>query len=284
VLKNFLTLLATSATVLVVAPAPAAALELELAGYGGVTFPFYEQSFSIDLRPPERPFPGVELRQERPLTLNGKGGLVLAGGATLYLTGGLGIEVRYDSADVDIGADAPVYSVRTSFPLPSFSATLEPAPTVISLSNLTPVSLNLKLRTGGPLRFVLSGGVSYLPDFQFAVTQPLNLRLSGISLPPGLDLGTINASAITRPEDPESSRFGGNVGLGLQIKISDNVALVGDARVFGFPKQVLEWQVTQRGGVVAVPPELLEALEAQLEPVRFNPAYFHLLGGIAFTF
>ena len=279
-----MTAVLVSAAVLVVAPAAASAAELELAGYGGVTFPFYEQSFSIDLRPPDRPFPGVELRQERPLTLNGKGGLVFAGGATLYLTGGLGIEVRYDSADVDIGADAPVYSVRTSSPLPAFSATLEPAPTVVTLSNLSPVSLNLKLRTGGPLRFVLSGGVSYLPDFQLAVSQPLNLRLSGVSLPPGLDLGTINASAITRPEDPESGRFGGNVGLGLQIKLSDNVALVGDARVFAFPKQVLEWRVTQRGGLVAVPPELLDALEAQLEPVRFNPAYFHLIGGIALTF
>ena len=272
------------AILVLLVPAGGSAAELELAGYGGVTFPFYEQSFSIDLRPPDRPFPGVELRQERPLTLNGKGGLVLAGAATLYLTGGLGIEVRYDSADVDIGAEAPVYSVRTSGPLPGFSATLEPAPTVVTLSNLTPVSLNLKLRSGGPLRFVLSGGVSYLPDFQLAVSQPLNLRLSGVSLPPGLDLGTINATAITRPEDPESSRLGGNVGLGLQINLSDNVALVGDARVFAFPKQVLEWRVTQRGGIVTVPPELLDALEAQLEPVRFNPAYFHLIGGIALTF
>ncbi|HET7293813.1 MAG TPA: hypothetical protein VFM88_15420 [Vicinamibacteria bacterium] len=264
--------------------ATAAPAELELAGYAGLTFPFYEQSFPIDLRPPERPIQGVELRQERPLVLNGKGGLVLAGSATLYLTGGLGIEARYDSADVEIDAVPPLYSVRTFSPLPSFSATLEPAPATVTLSNLTPLSLNLKLRTGGPIRFVLSGGVSYLPDFQLAVTQPLGLRLAGVPLPPGLDFGRITATAVTRPDDPQASRIGGNLGLGVQIRLSDSLALVADARAFGFPKHVLEWRVVQAGGVVTVPPELVQALESQLEPVRFNPAYFHLIGGIAITF
>jgi hypothetical protein len=263
--------------------APAA--ELELAGYLGVTLPFYEQTFPIDLRPPERPLQGIELRQERALSLNAKGGLVLAGGATLYVGGAFGIEARYDSADVDITAEPPLYSIRLSSPFPTFSTTLEPAPTVVSISALTPISLNLKLRTPGPLRFFISGGVSYLPDFQLAVAQPLNLRLAGLGLPAGLDLGTLIAQAVSRPDDPtEDSRFGANVGLGLQIKISDHAAIVGEARAFYFPKQVLNWRVTQAGGVVTLPSELLQSLEAQLEPVRFNPAYFHLLGGLAFTF
>jgi hypothetical protein len=262
----------------------ASAAELELAGYGGLTLPFYEQSFSIDLQPPTRPFPGVEINQVEPLTLNAKSGLVLAGGATVYF-GGIGIEARYDSADVDIEAESPAYAVRLSSPFPAFRATLEPAPTVITLSALTPVSLNLKLRTGGPLRFFLSGGLSYLPDFQLAVTQPLNLSISGVSLPSGVLLGTLTATAISRPEDPsDESRFGGNAGLGLHIQLSDRVSLVGEGRVFLFPKHVLTWQVTQQSGIVTLPPDALRALEEQLEPVRFNPAYFHLIGGIAFTF
>jgi hypothetical protein len=57
-----------------------------------------------------------------------------------------------------------------------------------------------------------------------------------------------------------------------------------DARAFYFPEQVLEWQVTQTGGPAALPPALLQAIEDQLEPVRFNPAYFHLQGGLAFSF
>jgi hypothetical protein len=54
--------------------------------------------------------------------------------------------------------------------------------------------------------------------------------------------------------------------------------------VFLFPKHVLTWEVTQQGGLVTLPQEVLAALEQQLEPVRFNPAYFHVVGGIAFTF
>jgi hypothetical protein len=263
----------------------AAAAELEIAAYGGLTLPFYEQSFPIDLRPPERPFPGIEITQDRPLTLNAKSGLVFAGGATLYLGGSFGLEARYDSADVDIGAEPPSYSVRLSSPFPNFRTTLQPSPTVVTLSALHPVSLNLKLRTSGTLRFFLSAGVSYLPDFQLAVSQPLNLSIAGVPLPSGVRLGTLTAVAISRPEDPSTeSRFGGNLGFGLQIKMGDHVALVGEGRVFLFPKQVLTWQVTQQSGIVSLPAEVLNALEDGLEPVRFNPAYFHLIGGLAFTF
>jgi hypothetical protein len=263
----------------------ASAAELELAGYGGLTLPFYEQTFAIDLLPPERPFPGIELAQERPLTLSASSGLALAGGATVYLGGAFGIEARYDSAAIDVGAEPPVYSLRLSSPLPGFSATLQPAPTVVTISSLTPLSLNLKLRTPGSVRFVFSGGVSYLPDFQLAVVQPLSLTVAGAPLPPGVSLGRLTARAISRPEDEaERNRFGGNLGLGIQVRLSENAALVGEGRVFLFPKHVLGWEVTQEGGLVTLPQEVLQALEQRLEPVRFNPAYFHLAGGIAFTF
>lgn len=264
----------------------ASAAELEIAGYGGLTLPFYEQTFAIDLIPPARPIQGIELRQIRPLTLNAKSGLALAGGVTLYLTGGLGLEARYDTASIDIGPEPPVYLLRLSSPFPSFNTTLEPAPTVITLSDLTPLSLNLKLRTGGNLRFFLSGGVSYLRDFQLAVRQTLNLTVAGFPLPPGVKLGSLTAVAISRPEGgSEASRVRGNVGLGLQIKLGGHVALVGEGRVFLFPKHVLSWTVTQEsGGIVTLPPEVLQSLEERLDPVRFNPAYFHLIGGLAFTF
>ena len=266
------------------AAGPAHGAELELAGYVGLTLPFYEQTFPIDLRPPEQPIPGIQIQQVEPLRLNAKGSFTFAGGATVYF-GPIGIEGRYDSADADLTADPPVYSLRFSSPFPNFSTTLEPGSTVVSLSNLTPLSLNLKLRTSGAVRFYLSGGVSYLPDFQLAVRQPLNLRAGGIGLPPGFSLGTISAEAISRPDDPsEESRLGGNGGLGLQIGLGEHAALVVDARAFYFPKQVLEWRVTQTGGAAVLPPALLQSLEQQLEPVRFNPAYFHLQGGLAFSF
>lgn len=264
--------------------ASARAATLEIAGYGGLTLPFYEQTFTVSLTPPTNPAAGVDIRQERPLSLNAKSGLALAGGATVYLGGAFGIEARYDSAAADITSEPPLYSVRLSRPLPNLNLTLEPAPTVITLSSLHPMSLNVKLRTQGPLRFFLSGGLSYLPDLQLAVAQKLDVSVAPISLPPGVDLGSLTATALTRPEDPKNGRFGGNAGVGIQIKVGDHVALVGEGRVFLFPKHVLTWRVSQQGGLVTLPPEALAALEQELEPVRFNPAYFHLLGGLAFTF
>ena len=264
--------------------ASASAATLEIAGYGGLTLPFYEQTFTVSLVPPVNPASGVTIKQERPLSLNAKSGLILAGGATVYFGGALGIEARYDSATVDITSEPPLYSVTLLKPLPNLHFTLEPAATIITVSSLTPVSLNLKLRTPGPLRFFLSGGVSYLPDFQLAVRQTLDVSVAGVSLPPGVNLGSLSATAVSRPEDAEAKHLGGNAGLGLQIKLGDHVALVAEGRVFYFPKQVLTWKVSQQGGFVTVPPEVLTALEQQLVPISFNPAYFHLVGGIAFTF
>jgi len=261
----------------------ARAASLEIAGYGGLTIPFYEQTFTVSLAPPTNVFPGVSIQQERPLSLNAKSGLILAGGATLYL-GVVGIEARYDSATVDITSTPPLYTVTLSRPFPNFHFTLEPAPTVITITNLTPMSLNLKLRTPGPLRFFVSGGVSYLPDFQLAVQQKLDLSVAGIPLPPGINLGSLTATAVTRPEDPDKGHLGGNAGLGLQIQLGEHIALVGEARGFFFPKQVLTWQVSQQPGFVTLPSEVTNALAQQLQPIHFNPAYFHLVGGLAFTF
>ena len=82
-----------------VSSVPAASVRaatLELAGYAGLTLPFYEQTFTIDLIPPGNPVEGVTIQQERPLTLSAKSGLVLAGSATVYFGGAFGIEARYD--------------------------------------------------------------------------------------------------------------------------------------------------------------------------------------------
>ena len=109
------------------------------------------------------------------------------------------------------------------------------------------------------------------------------MSVAGIPLPPGTNLGSLTATAVTRPED-DNSHLGGNAGLGLQIQLGEHVSLVGEARGFFFPKQVLSWQVSQQPGFVTLPSEVTNALAQQLQPIQFNPAYFHLVGGIAFTF
>src|SRR5688500_16725608 len=91
---------ATAALAALLACASARAAELELAGYLGYTLPFYEQTFPIDLRPPGGAVQGIALRQVEPLRLNAKGGLAFAGAVTVSF-GPIGIEGRYDSADVD---------------------------------------------------------------------------------------------------------------------------------------------------------------------------------------
>ncbi|MET0555299.1 MAG: hypothetical protein ABW221_19815 [Vicinamibacteria bacterium] len=261
----------------------ARAAELEVSGSLGYTLPFYDQTFPIDLRPPGVPVQGIELRPQEPLRLNAKGALAYAGTATLYF-GPIGIEGRYDSARVDITAIPPVYSVRLSSPFPNVSTTLTPAPTDLRLTALTPVSLNLKLRTTGPFRLSVSGGVSYLPEFQLIVRQPIDLRVGGLGLP-ALQLGSVLAEAISQPQDPaRDSRIGANAGVGLRLPLSDHAGVVVDARAFVFPEQVLEWRVRQTGGPVTLPPALLQSVADQLEPVRFNPAYFHLQAGIALSF
>lgn len=264
-------------------PAPARAAELELAGTAGYTLPFYEQTFPIDLLAPTGAVQGVELRQIEPLQLNAKGTLAFAGAATVYF-GVLGFEGRYDSADVEVTAVPPVFALRLSSPFPNVSTTLAPSPTRVTVSSLTPLSLNLKLRTTGPVRLSVSGGISYLPDFQIDVRQPLSLRIAGVGLP-GLDLGSVTADAVSRPDDPgRDGRFGANAGVGLRLPLSDSFGLVVDARAFVFPEHVLEWRVAQTGGPVTLPAALLRQIEQQLEPVRFNPAYFHLQGGLALSF
>ena len=191
-----------------------------------------------------------------PLRLNAKGGLAFAGAVTVYF-GPIGIEGRYDSADVDPTADPPVYELRLSSPFPSVSTTVVPSPTEVTVSSLTPLSLNLKLRIARVLS--VSGGVSYLPDFQLAVRQPLDLRVGGVGLP-GLDLGAVEAEAISRPQDAsEDSHVGANLGLGLRLPLSDQLGLVFDARGFYFPEQVLEWRVVQTGGPVTLPPAFLQS-------------------------
>ena len=263
------------------ASAPARAAELELAGYVGYTLPFYEQTFPIDLRPPGGAIQGIQLLQVEPLRLNAKGGLTFAGGATFYF-GPVGIEGRYDSAQVDPTADPPVYLLRLSSPFPSVSTTLVPSPTEVEVSSLTPLSLNLKLRAG---RRVQRIGWSQLPAGFRARGAPAVQPACGRRRASGArSWGAGGGSPFEASGPVRDSRFGANAGLGLRLPLSDHAGLVVDARGFFFPEQVLEWRVTQTGGPVTLPPALLQAIQQQLEPVRFNPAYFHLQGGIALSF
>ena len=253
--------------------------ELEIAAYAGKVLPFYEQRIVANLGS-GTPIAGVTLRQEQPFELTAKGGLTFAGSVTVWLADPIGIEGRYDSADVDLESIGPVYRMTLAAPLPPASFLLSPGATLLDLQPVTPISLNLRFRTPGPIRIFVSGGLSYLPDLKLNVRQELSVSIAGL---PQLGLGAVSLRATARPEEEGSEgRLGVNVGAGLQISLGGGFSLVADGRAFLFKKQVLEWSVGSSASIV--PAQAVTALAEQLEPVRFNPAYFHLVGGLALRF
>ena len=72
---------------------------LEIAGYAGYTFPFYSQTFRYDPGQVTVPIPGVSVEQSGQFEARASGGPAFGGGITLYATGGLGFELRYDRVD-----------------------------------------------------------------------------------------------------------------------------------------------------------------------------------------
>ena len=104
------------------------------------------------------------------------------------------------------------------------------------VDRLTPVSLNLHYGTRGRVRFVISGGVSYMPATTIVATAGITLQLGGVPVP-SLTLPDV---AVTAAATLESS-VGGNVGAGVRVPMGGSVSLLFDGRVFGFPERTLEW-------------------------------------------
>jgi len=60
---------------------------------------------------------------------------------------------------------------------------------------------------------------------------------------------------------------------------------VAEGRYFRFQKQTLQWGRAETAGVLpAIPEDLVRQIESRLEPVVFNPAFFHASLGVAVRF
>src|SRR3989304_8431697 len=142
------------------AAAPLRAGEVELTGSLGYTFPFYSQTFTYDPGAVTVPIPGVSIEQNGVFELKASGGLAFGAALTFYPTSGFGVELRFDSADVTLDTRSASYTVRADLPapLPPVVADLALTKGEANLKALTPFSLNLKLRSGGSLCFIASGG------------------------------------------------------------------------------------------------------------------------------
>ena len=179
---------------LLAAPALTDAGELELTGYAGYTFPFYSQSFRYDPGPVTVPIPGVTVEQGGSFELKASGGPAFAGGLTFYVTDGFGFEVRYDHADITVETQSSSYNVRVGLPAPldPVVATLTLTEGTADLKAATPLSLNLKLRTGGHVRLTVSGGASKLGDLEATVQQTIGLGVRKFdNVENVLEVGTI---------------------------------------------------------------------------------------------
>jgi hypothetical protein len=175
-----------------VAAVPAQAGErLEIAGYAGYTFPFYSQSFRYDPGQVTVPIPGVSVEQSGEFEAKASGGPAFTGGITLYATSSLGFEFRYDRADITVETRGASYAVRVGLPSPldPVVANLSLTEGEVDLAAVAPLSFNLKLRTGGSVRFTTSFGASKLGDLEMTLTQSIGLGVIGFDLP-----GTVRRS------------------------------------------------------------------------------------------
>ena len=63
------------------------------------------------------------------------------------------------------------------------------------------------------------------------------------------------------------------------------MVFVAEGRYFRFQKQTLQWGRAETAGVLpAIPEDLVRQIESRLEPVVFNPAFFHASLGLALRF
>jgi hypothetical protein len=264
-------------------PALAGAAEFELTGYAGYTFPFYSQTFKYDPGPVTVPIPGVTVDQGGSFVLEASGAPAFAGGATFYLTGGLGLEVRYDRADMTVDTKASSYTVRVGLPAPLAPVVADLALTqgTADLKAAAPFSINLKLRTPGSVRFYLSGGASHLGDIEFTTEQTVGLGVIAFDIPnSNVKVGTIGVKGTAVAE----SSWGGNLGLGLQFMIGKHGAFVVEGRGFYFPKRQVAWQPVVDRPLSAIELALLARLQERLPPVEFEPWWVQATAGFAIRF
>lgn len=258
--------IATVAIGLLLALPSQAAAGWDLLFFLGRTFPTYDERLSFEL--PSPAIPGADVTVNGTPVLDTRGDSVF-GVALAAEAGVVGLEGRWDAAAIGFDLTGASYGITgVSGPLAGFTGEILLPDGRFDVERLNLLSLNLRLRTPGPVALYASGGLTFLPDFKVTGSVPITLQLNGAS-------GDIGVRLAVAPEESEH-RFGVNAGAGLRIG-GRHVALVGEARVFYFREYELRF-VSDEGD------EFLNQFLAGFEPIRFRPLVVTAQGGLLFRF
>jgi hypothetical protein len=277
---------ALSLVALLALPSLATAGEVEITGFAGYTFPFYSQTLTYDPGPITVDIPGVSIQQSGSFELKASGGPVFGGTLGLFPAEAIGFELRFDSADLSLKTQSPVYNVVASLPPPlaPVTANLSLGESEANISAAKPFSLNLKFRSTGGARLFVSGGLSYLPDMDFSLEQKVALGVSTVNLVTGnLEIATITLRAKSKPGD-SLSKWGGNAGLGVQFSLGEHGGLILEGRGFFFPTQTYEWEGVIETPLGTVEKQLLGRLLERIDPVEFKPWWVQATIGVSYRF
>ena len=271
-------------------PSTLAAGGFELAAWGGKALPFADRTFVYDPGQINLGVAGVEITRRNGFTVDAKGGLALGGALIFHFAPHAGLELRVDTADVDANTVGARYRVTANLP-PPFPSPLERDVDlglgVVDLERIHPVSLNLRLRTDGPTRFIVSVGASYLPRLRVEARQPVGLGLPGFNgTPPNPAVANVVLAAEALPGlDGGEGRFGVNGGAGFQLRLGRAVALTVEGHYFYFQTQTLHWSASVSD--TPLPPlenAVVQAIERALPPAKINPEFFQATAGLSVTF
>jgi opacity protein-like surface antigen len=270
-------------------PATLQAGHLEATLQLGQAFPFYEQGFSYDPGPVSPPFPGVRIEQRGTFNLNAKSGLALGGAVAYLFHEHAGLELRLDTADVRVTTEGARFRVRADLPapLPDLDTDVDLGQGTVDLERLRPISLGAVVRAGGThQRVFLSAGGSFLPAFRFEARQAVGVAAPRIFTERGtLDLARVTLGAEALPSEEGQGRFGLHVGGGLQLDAGKRAAVTLEGRYFHFQPQTLTWDTPQGSSALPLLEQtLVRGIGDALEPVTFNPRFFHVTVGLTLRF
>jgi hypothetical protein len=247
---------------------PANAQGLDLTLFLGRAYPVYDER--LQFAPSLPALPRVSVTETGQLTITTKGGPVF-GAALAFELGIVGIEGRLDATDIRFAVNGTRYDLFATAPILARIGSISIGEGRFAADRLNLVSLNVRLRTPGPIAVVASGGLSYLPGVSIEGTLPVAVETANAPSPSGVDA---RLRLIATPGEPEH-RWGLNGGAGVRIG-GRRVALMVEARAFYFREFQLRFATAG--------PDLLSAVVTGISPVRFEPVIVNAQGGVVFRF